>query len=217
MCKREFPNYEFDEEFSGCGHDARMSNAFSVSQCTVHPTLTTEDKDAISSHLNVSYVLSPQLRAEQAIIEARNSLKLVERSFEIGAKAVKGESSGLTHGKQAWKKFSTETEDSSLFYSWVRRPLEHEGILYSCGNHLLGQPDIEIEGEEVSTALDLIDIFAMYLFVDKPGDRLRTGGTFQVAYDTPLYRITSSSCNRYEDDDLFYNPYGYWRLKQCDL
>ena len=48
-----------------------------------------------------------------------------------------------------------------VYWAWVRRPFDDDGIFYSCGFHLLDVPDIEVVGEPVFTAIDLIDIFAM--------------------------------------------------------
>lgn len=210
----EFPSFEYDEEFSGQGHDTRMSEAFAISDDTVQPTLTDADKNAISNHRDVAYVLSSRLNASDGIEEARRALTFVDRCFRSGARAIKCESSGLTHGKHKWQELAERQDDASLFLAWVRRPLDDDGVIYSCGLHLLGYPDIEVVGETVSAALEMIDIFAMYVLVDRPGDRLRVGNTFCVSADSPVYRISSSQCLRYEDDDFFYNPHGYWHLEQ---
>lgn len=107
-------------------------------------------------------------------------------------------------------------DDASLFWAWVRRPLDDDGVIYSSGLHLLGHPDIEVTGESVPDALDLIDIFAMYLLVDRPGDRLRAGNTFSASADRPVFRISSTRCVRYEEDEFFYNPQGYWHLERVN-
>ena len=49
-----FPGYEYDDEYSGQGHDERMLNAFEASDNTVHPTLGEDDRQAIARHCNVA-------------------------------------------------------------------------------------------------------------------------------------------------------------------
>lgn len=210
----EFPSFECDDEFSGLGHDERMPEAFAISDNTVQPTLTEADREAISTHTDVAYVLSPRLIGSNGLAEASRALDFVGRCFSSGARAIKCESSGLTHGRERWQELAERTDDASLFWAWVRRPLDDDGVLYSCGFHLLGQPDIEVVGESVADALELIDIFAMYILVDRPGDRLKPGNTFSVSDVSPVYRISSSPCVRYEEDEFFYNPHGYWRLER---
>ena len=209
-----FSEYEYDDEYSGQGYDQRMIRAFEVSENTVRPTLTEKDIQSIACHRNVAYVLSPRLNDASTLDEAARALRFVERCFDSGARAVKCESSGLTHGKGFWKKVTSKIDDGALYWAWVRRPLDDNGVIYSCGMHLLGYPDIEICGETVINALELIDGFAMYLIIDQPGERLRTGQTFSLSSGKPSFRVTESDCNRYEDDDFLYNPHGYWRLEK---
>lgn len=145
--------------------------------------------------------------------ESKEALSFVQNCFQIGARAVKCESSGLAHGKERWIELASEPDDPSQFWTWVRRPLCDEGIIYSCGMHILGHPDIEVVGESISDSLELIDLFAMYIFVDRPGNRLKAGGVFSLSSESPRYRISKADCNRYDDDEFFYNPSGYWRLE----
>lgn len=211
-----FPGFEYDEEYSGLGRDDRMVEAFSISDNTIRPTLSEVDKLSISEHQNVAYVLSPPLDIPEAMGESKKALSFVQNCFQIGARAVKCESSGLTHGKERWADLASNLDDPSQFWTWVRRPLIDKGIIYSCGMHLLGHPDVEIVGESVDASLELIDLFAMYIFVDRPGDRLKEGGTFSLSSESPRFRISKVACVRYEEDGFFYNPSGYWRLSSCD-
>lgn len=210
----DFPSFKYDAEYSGQGPDERMPDAFAISDNSVGPTLTDFDRNAISEHQNVAYILSPRLSTSTGIIEARRALEFVDRCFSQGARAVKCESSGLTHGRDRWQQLAERSDDADLYWAWVRRPLHADGVVYSCGLHLLGHPDIEVVGESVSAALDLMDLFAMYLLVDKPGERLQPGTTFSSSGDSPVYTIRLTECRRYEDDDFFFNPHGYWRLER---
>ncbi|MCP3927195.1 MAG: hypothetical protein GY714_31945 [Desulfobacterales bacterium] len=212
LCFR-FSGYEYDEEYSNKGHDECMINAFELSG-NVCQTLTKEDLQSIAKHRDVTYVLSPPLIAEKAMEEADRALKFVDLCFDLGAQAVKCESSGIAHGKDFWKKLASSDDDGLLYWTWVRRPLNDNGVIYSCGMHLLGYPDIEIYGETVLDALKLIDGFAMYIIIDQPGESLRSGHTFSLSSDSPSYKVTKKNCIRYEEDEFFYNPLGYWHLEK---
>lgn len=205
--------FEFDEDYSGMGPDNRMTESFAMSECTVSPSLSEVDISSIADHKNVAYVLSPRIRKEAALDIASQTLRLVESLFAAGARAIKCESSGLTHGMQKWRKLAESCDAPSLYWAWVRRPLVDNGVMYSCGMHLLGHPDIEIVTAPTSEPLDLIDGFCMYLLVDVPGDRLQPGHTFSLNAEAPKQILDRTVCKRYEDDEFFCNPEGYWRLQ----
>lgn len=94
--------FDYDNEYSGQGADDRVSLAFKLSDNTARPTLRAADFDAVRGHQGVAYVLSPRLTAETSLDCAARSLDFVSRAFAIGARAVKCESSGLAHGREAW-------------------------------------------------------------------------------------------------------------------
>ncbi len=41
---------------------------------------------------------------------------------------------------------------------------------------------------------------------------LNDGDTFQAAADQPIYKVSKEVCTLYEEDDLFFNANGMWRL-----
>ena len=209
----EFTGFQYDQEYSGQGRDDRMTESFVVSEETVWPSLADSDWSAVAGHRDVAYVLSPRLDAETALAKAQRALEFVARCFEVGARAIKCESSGLTHGRERWCELAARGDDASLYRAWVRRPLGDDRGIYSCGMHLLGIPDIQVAGNQATQALKLIDGFAMYLLIDGAGGRLRTGHTFSLSDDDPSWRLSTSACSRYEDDDFFFNPHGYWQLE----
>ncbi len=79
--------------------------------------------------------------------------------------------------------------------------------------HLIGMRDAEIELSD--DAIDDLDLFLLYLVVDRAEPAIRDGQTFSRDADSPWYRISSLPCERYESDDFFYNPYGVWSLTAC--
>ncbi|MBA2538760.1 MAG: hypothetical protein H0V17_03925 [Deltaproteobacteria bacterium] len=213
-----YPGFEIDREYSIDTPDPRMPNAFKVWMDRVDPSMTDEDWAAIEAHRAVTYVLSPPIDPPRAIEISTAALRLVSDALSAGALAVKGESAGIAHGAAKWKQLAAELSDEqprfALYGAWVRRPLGAGGILYTCGMHLLGLPDIELPGEaDVFTAVAWLDAFGGYQLIEAPQDTLGDGHTFRHDEDAERRVLRKLDCKRYPDDSFFYNPHGYWRLE----
>jgi hypothetical protein len=206
----------FDPAEASTEPDPRMPAAFQAS--LTNATFTDADTAAVAAHDTVAYVLSPPIHSVSARTIAAQMLALTATLLRAGATAVKNESSGLTHGRDRWlaiadRAAAAPSEDHRtvrLYDAWVKRPIQdHDSVLYSCGMHLLGEPEVEI----VDGTLDdvpTIDAFADYLLLDAP--TLHDGEGFRVAVDAPRWTIEHRPCDHYEEDDFFYNPFGAWRL-----
>jgi hypothetical protein len=103
-----------------------------------------------------------------------------------------------------------------LYQAWVKRPISSGPLLYSCGMHLLAAPDVEVDRGEREDDLDnwveLIDGLGLYLLTERRALEIRDGEGFRLAEDAPRWILRQRLCYRYEEDDFFFNPYGYWRL-----
>ena len=160
--------------------------------------------------------LPPKLARDLATV----SLSLVARAFDVGARAVKGESSGIAHGADRWRELARrsgdpEARDLALYQAWVRRPLGSGRVTYTCGMHLLGERDVEVLEEEPTNegeALAWLDAFALYLLTEAGPNALQPGHTFRPWPDAVRRRLSVEPCTRYDADDFFHNPHGYWRL-----
>ncbi|MFG1959357.1 hypothetical protein [Nonomuraea sp. NPDC049028] len=107
----------------------------------------------------------------------------------------------------------------ALVAAWVKRPIYDGQVLYSCGMHLLGAPEVEIEVGAVPPAKDELpelvahlDTLAIYLLTDPRAAEIEDGAGFRMAEDAPRRLLRTGTCDRYDEDDLFFNPYGYVRL-----
>lgn len=214
-CAR-FPGFEYDTEYSQDAHDARMPGAFSASADRVVPSLIEADWQGIASHTAVSYVLSPRLTPETSLAVSRQMLSLVAAALQAGALAIKGESSGIAHGKERWLQLDARAQgepEAALIRAWVRFPIASESVHYSVGMHLLGFPDVEVAPGELAEIeiVDTISSFLHFLLIDKP-TTLASGHTFGLAPDARRFRLFKTECKHYEPDDFHFNPYGYWRL-----
>lgn len=212
----QFSGFEYDIDYSRNVPDPRMMSSFSASADRVAPSITTADWNAIEGHSAVSYVLSPPMNAQNALEVSGQTLSLVAAVLKAGASAVKGESSGIAHGRSYWLELADHAAsslESALIRAWVRYPISDDTALYSVGMHLLGMPDLEIDrvGPTEADAIDAFSGFLHFLLIDKPGN-LAAGHTFHTQPDSVRFQLSRTKCTRYEHDDFFYNPYGYWRL-----
>ncbi|WP_433436890.1 hypothetical protein [Nonomuraea sp. CA-141351] len=129
---------------------------------------------------------------------------------------------GIAHGRDRWLAPADRAADvtdeglaGALVAAWVKRPIYDGQVLYSCGMHLLGAPEVEIEiGEEHPAEdglLELVahlDTLAIYLLTDPRAEEIEDGAGFRMTGDAPRWLLRAGTCDRYDEDDLFFNPYG---------
>jgi len=214
------PGFRLDRDYTQDQPDPRMPEAFEVSADRVVPSFTDRDRAAVAEHKAVAYILGPQAGAEQAFGVSHRMLAVIGALLREGADAVKSESSGIAHGRERWLYLAdaaaTATDRAgqapALYSAFVRRPLSSGLVYYSCGLHLLGEPDVEITAADDDLGLEWMDGLGRYLLVDRGATEIVDGDTFGLAADSSRRTLRHRECTRYRDDDLFYNPWGYWRL-----
>lgn len=225
---RQMHGFTLDREFSQLTPDSRMPRSFEMSYERVVNSMKDADWDAIRKHTAVAYVLSPPADKARATQISGMSLVLTAALLRAGGVAAKGEAAGIAHGREQWLEFAadyaqarkdnnTHAEGATLYWTWVRRPLldSTESICYSCGMHLLGMPDIEIEATiGLEAALQWIDLFGLYLVSDRPSRPIKEGEGFRLKTDGPRRIFRFGACKRYEEDSFMFNPYGYIRLER---
>lgn len=109
---------------------------------------------------------------------------------------------------------------SALIRAYVKFPIATDREYFSCGMHLLGQPDLIVPIEllesvfdaPVPACLDLFYVFAMYLLAECPAGAFAPGNTFRLDADSPRFTLNWEPCTRHEEDDYFFNPFGIWRF-----
>jgi hypothetical protein len=225
--QKGFFGFELDREFSQIAPDDRMMASFDASYDRVSPSMSDEDWNAVQTHGAVAYVLSPPIRKEHASDISGRALLLTAALLQGGGVAAKGEGAGIAHGRARWLKLAgefararengdTHTEGASLYWAWVRRPMidDDEGVYYSCGMHLLGERDAEIEASlDLADALEWLDLLGLYLAADRPTRPLKVGEGFRLKDEGPRRVMRFRPCERYEEDGFMFNPYGYIRLE----
>ncbi|MEQ4300865.1 hypothetical protein ABNF97_05640 [Plantactinospora sp. B6F1] len=218
------PDCILDTEYSRPEPDSRMVASFRSSLGS--PSFTDADRRAVREHDTVAYLLSPPATRQTAIEVSRRMLALTAALLRAGATAVRNESSGLAHGRDRWldlaDRAAATTDDPTLAVvlhrAWVKRPITDGVAVYSCGMHLLGAPDVELRAgpptgpAEVDAQVRVLDALARYLLTEPRAGQIRDGETFALAADAPHWVLGSRGCARYDPDDLYRNPYGYWCL-----
>lgn len=211
------PLFTLDREASEHEHDPRMPVAFKA--CLAGLTFTDADWDAVDHHDSVAYVLAKGGQEHASYISERMLAVAAELFERWGATAIKSESSGLAHGRETWLALAEDAaEPETLRRAWVKRPIHGDDVLYTCGMHLLGVPDVELEAEglldedRLGEWVELIDGLAGYLLSEPRAAEIRDGEGFRLAEDAPRWLLRQHTCDRYDDEDIFFNPYGYWRL-----
>jgi len=213
--------FRLDTEYSQLEPDERMSRAFDASADRVEPSITKADEAVIAKHHAVAYILSPPLPAATAVAASTRMLAIIDALLSAGALAVKSESAGVAHGAARWRELAKRGRKKDLLertnalrLAFVRRPIgDDDGTLYSCGMHLLGERDIELDAsDDVQADIGWIDLLAVYLLAEKPERGVKEGEGFRREDAGERRVLRALPCKRYESDDFFYNPYGYWRL-----
>ncbi|GAA4495427.1 hypothetical protein GCM10023191_036110 [Actinoallomurus oryzae] len=223
-----FGGFVLDREYSEAAPDPRMPEAFEA--CMAAASFDEADRAAVESHDTVGYLLSAPMMREPAADTSRRLLAATAALLRSGATAVKNESSGLTHGRNRWASLADRAADAegeelaiALVDAWVKRPIYDGDVLYSCGMHLLGAPEVEIEAaedqlteDELPRLLMHLDTLAIYLLTDPRADEIEDGAGFRMTEDSPRWSLRTGTCDRYDEDDLFFNPYGYVRLTRSE-
>ncbi|WP_157995698.1 hypothetical protein [Thermomonospora amylolytica] len=206
--------FTVDREYSANEPDPRMPRAFEA--CMAAATFTEQDWRAVEEHDTVAYVLSPPMTAGTSAAVSRMTLQVTAALLEAGATAAKNESNGLAHGRAQWldlaRRSAAEPGDEEqavvLAHAWVKRPILDGGHLYSCGMHLLGHPDVELEIDDPDAVgpdqVELMDALAIYLMTERRALEMRDGEGFRLAPDAPRWILRRRECRRYDEDDFFF-------------
>jgi hypothetical protein len=218
--------FQLDHDHSQLEPDPRMPGAFEAAADRVKPTLQREDRNAIVGHRAVLYALSPPLPAGEAMAQSARALAVVQALLDAGATAVKSESSGIAHGAARWRQLAARLAKAerlgdaleraaTLHAAWVRRPIRDGALLHSCGMHLLGAREVELRpGAVLSEDLGWMDLLALYLLAEQPGRGPQDGEEFRQRHDGERRTLWLRACERYDDGDFAFNPYGSWQLRR---
>lgn len=218
-CKPILKKEKIEHEFRA--RDERMVDAFQASASPLHPPFKHAELERIREHETVLYVLSENYPAQDALKVSADYLRLGARLLKAGGIALKCESAGVSHARARWFDLASAVDSKegpwfALFDAYVQLPLQSEENLYSCGMHLLGEPDLIVTNDVLNRAsgdvVELFQQFGLYLLADCGVGKFGSGHTFSVAKEAPRYRVVWEPCTGYDEEDFFFNPFGRWRF-----
>jgi hypothetical protein len=147
-----------------------------------------------------------------SMIEAEKTLNAGQAFIHAGGLAIKIETSGKSFTKEQWAKVVAEKEEAKFYEAFIVLLRAKDKSVYSCGLHNLGYRDIVCDAAlESNQATTLIRKFIFHLLKDNPG--IRNGDAFSIYPTSPAFKIFEEKCKIYSSDDLFFNPFGMYRLQ----
>lgn len=224
----------------GCRHlwgaahrpaDPDMTLSYIAAISRMMPTITEEDLAAIEGHQSVLYLAGPELdEGEDLLGPVMDAFGMIDLFLKVGAISAKCESSAIAHGAASWVRLYAELREAHgdgdasglvqvLNQAFVQGQIRNDdGVLYSCGHHLLGCPEIAVHESDCD---DEVPAEALLIILGQYQHPLNDTNPLQDGEDAPLPphfpRFTShhQPDGTLPPDDLFHNPWGFWRLKRA--
>jgi hypothetical protein len=186
-----------------CPADPNMAEAFEIAG---HGKIPPEVLAAIEEHTTVVYLHFPlDLPAQRERI-----IKFTQIIQRLGGIAVKVESAGISHTWERW--FELLGGSPFDWYCSCVVLIADDSHFFSCGMHHFGLPECEVPRSiPIAEAAELMNRFNFWQIDEKPV--LSSGHTFSLNVEAPSYRLKLLPDARHDDDHLFYNAHGVWRLE----
>ena len=114
----------------------------------------------------------------------------------------------------AGRRFSKADEPGGLYRALVVQVTDEDrGRLDTYGMNQFGVADASVEIDGGSEDPDAAwAAFAFNAYLREERSKLKTGQTFSVADDAPVYGLVHEPDDRYAVSDPYYNPNGLWVL-----
>ncbi len=185
-----------------CPADPHIPKAFKIAG---QGKFSPEVLDQLGEHTAVVYLHFPLDLSDQR----ERILKFTQVIQRLGGIAVKLESAGIAHTWERW--FELLSGSSFDVYCAGVVLIGDKDYYYSCGMHHFGLPECEVPRSiPVGEAADLMNRFNFYQIEEHP--ELSSGHTFSLSANEPRFRLSLEKDTRHDEEDLFYNPSGIWRL-----
>lgn len=185
-----------------CPADPNITAAFKIAG---QGRFSVDALERIAAHTSVVFLHFPLDLPGQR----ERLLKFTSIIRDLGGIAVKVESCGIAHAWERWE----ELLSGNLFEVYCAgvvlvRDQEH---YFSCGMHHFGLPECEVASSTpVAEAAELMNQFNFWQIHDKP--TVASGETFSLTATAPRFRLALGADTRSEEEHLFHNPHGIWRL-----
>lgn len=161
----------------------------------------------IANHKSVVYITCPA----GSLTQASSAMNIAYTLLLAGGLGVKVESSGIVHTKEIWLNFDLKSI-ASMMEAYVVM-IDDGKQLMSCGMHTFGKPEVAIQNDSID-GKTVADSFLRYVLEKDP--QLTQDQLFNAKEDDPtfsLHKLYSSTF--YEDEDVYFNPYDIWELREA--
>ncbi|GAA3383161.1 hypothetical protein [Cryptosporangium minutisporangium] len=181
-----------------------VENDGSFGQAFGYGTMSAEEQSAVAG-AGSALVLDLPVYLGAA---AREVATLIAALGQAGALGVRLEQSKLGWPVAHWLR-ALEGGDPGMLYRCAVVVLQDRGVLRSCGMHVFGLPDTQVEAAP-SEATQILGTFNVYQLAEDPV--LVSGDTFRPDLDTPRRRLERWPDDGYPPGHACHNPFGIWRL-----
>ena len=190
----EIEHYEYDEAVSTAFRTLSIGR------------FDEEELEAIDAHKSVVYVI-----CEGGSLKAASSaMKIAQVLLKVGGISIKIETTGVSHPRLNWLDFDSDCL-INLYKAFVVMVGLEDGMM-SCGMHSFSKAEVSISNE-YSDAKYTADTFLIYQIEEDP--ELFENQTFLPDEDSDRFFLRKHDSNEfYEEDDLYFNPYGVWELER---
>jgi Domain of unknown function (DUF4261) len=185
--------------------NSKLTGSFKVAS---QGRLNDADLKLIDSHSFIVYLIGKAGN----MIEAEKTMNAGQAFISAGGLAMKVETSGKSFTKAQWARVMAEHGENKFYEAFIVLLRAKDKSVYSCGMHNLGLRDIVCDTTlESNQGTTLIRKFIFHLLKDKP--EIRNGDVFSIYPKSPGFKIFEEKCKIYAKDDLFFNPFGMYRLQ----
>ncbi|MBT2647774.1 DUF4261 domain-containing protein [Bacillus sp. ISL-34] len=162
--------------------------------------------EEINDHTFTVYIIAD-------VSDTGTVIELIDAGAAIlraGGMAVKIETSGIAHSKEAWLHLHHSPDILSVYAHFVTI-IGEEDYYCSFGMKAFGLPDaVTLNTMSPKEAAALLNTFNYYHVGERP--LFKNGETFSIQQDAPDFILTGLQDFRYEEGHPFYNPFGLWNL-----
>lgn len=200
-------NFEKPEEFFEIDisdYNQYVAEAFEIAG---NGSFSKDDVNNLKKHNSIVYIISDGGTLENVL----RIMEVASAVLHAGGIAVNVESSGRACTKKDWLDITNSKEITKVFTAFIQMSRDNN-IFYTTGMHSFGYPDVLTTTVEMAAAEieQLFKVFCIYSIIEKP--KINDGETFSLDLNSPIFLLKKEKCTMFEEDDLFFNPYGIWNL-----
>lgn len=166
-----------------------------------------EELNNLKKFKSIVYIIGEGGSVEKVL----SIMEVASAILRAGGLAVNVESSGRARTKQDWLQITNEKNIVGMFTAFIQMAYEND-LFYTAGMKCFGYPDVTCAVESMTGAeiTELFSEFCLYNLIENP--EINDGETFSLAADAPVFLMKREKCQLFEENHLFYNPYGVWNL-----